>query len=145
MSNHKCFNTVLFLYLNDYFVWIFRGALFYSNEIQQYAIPFMGSDPSVVKRTQRFLVEEHEATPVCMRIKGYEMLSAFLFSSIFVSNVSDEDNLFLMIERFAFRWFSFIKNTLWTFFFFFYGPNNTSKPVLLNSRSSMVHTLEWEV
>uniref|UniRef100_A0A3P9GZF2 Saccharopine dehydrogenase-like oxidoreductase n=1 Tax=Oryzias latipes TaxID=8090 RepID=A0A3P9GZF2_ORYLA len=41
-----------------------RGALFYSNEIQQYAIPFMGSDPSVVKRTQRFLVEEHEATPV---------------------------------------------------------------------------------
>ncbi|KAF6731093.1 Saccharopine dehydrogenase-like oxidoreductase [Oryzias melastigma] len=41
-----------------------RGALFYSNEIQQYAIPFMGSDPSVVKRSQRFLVEEHKATPV---------------------------------------------------------------------------------
>ncbi|KAM4743909.1 saccharopine dehydrogenase-like oxidoreductase [Anableps anableps] len=41
-----------------------RGALFYSNEIQQYALPFMGSDPSVVKRTQRFLTEEHEATPV---------------------------------------------------------------------------------
>ncbi|KAM9860847.1 saccharopine dehydrogenase-like oxidoreductase [Aulostomus maculatus] len=41
-----------------------RGALFYSNEIQQYTLPFMGSDPSVVKRTQRFLVEEHEATPV---------------------------------------------------------------------------------
>uniref|UniRef100_A0A3Q2GFU3 Saccharopine dehydrogenase-like oxidoreductase n=1 Tax=Cyprinodon variegatus TaxID=28743 RepID=A0A3Q2GFU3_CYPVA len=34
------------------------------NEIQQYAVPFMGSDPSVVKRTQRFLVEEHQATPV---------------------------------------------------------------------------------
>ncbi|XP_013872647.1 saccharopine dehydrogenase-like oxidoreductase [Austrofundulus limnaeus] len=41
-----------------------RGALFYSNEIQQYAIPFMGSDPAVVKRTQRFLAEEHRATPV---------------------------------------------------------------------------------
>ncbi|XP_054892904.1 saccharopine dehydrogenase-like oxidoreductase [Poeciliopsis prolifica] len=41
-----------------------RGALFYSNEIQQYALPFMGSDPSVVKRTQRFLAEEHQATPV---------------------------------------------------------------------------------
>ncbi|XP_034043763.1 saccharopine dehydrogenase-like oxidoreductase [Thalassophryne amazonica] len=41
-----------------------RGTLFYSNEIQQYAVPFMGSDPSVVKRTQRFLVEEHQATPV---------------------------------------------------------------------------------
>ncbi|KAF0043344.1 hypothetical protein F2P81_004681 [Scophthalmus maximus] len=35
-----------------------------SNEIQQYTVPFMGSDPSVVKRTQRFLAEDHEATPV---------------------------------------------------------------------------------
>ncbi|KAM6943246.1 saccharopine dehydrogenase-like oxidoreductase [Xenentodon cancila] len=41
-----------------------RGAMFFSNEIQQYALPFMGSDPSVVKRTQRFLVEEHQDTPV---------------------------------------------------------------------------------
>ncbi|XP_031586758.1 saccharopine dehydrogenase-like oxidoreductase [Oreochromis aureus] len=41
-----------------------RGALFYSNELQQYSVPFMGSDPSVVKRTQRFLAEEYEATPV---------------------------------------------------------------------------------
>ncbi|KAF7662103.1 hypothetical protein LDENG_00246290 [Lucifuga dentata] len=41
-----------------------RSALFYSNEIQQYSLPFMGSDPSVVKRTQRFLVEEHQDTPV---------------------------------------------------------------------------------
>uniref|UniRef100_A0A3Q3L7H5 Saccharopine dehydrogenase-like oxidoreductase n=1 Tax=Labrus bergylta TaxID=56723 RepID=A0A3Q3L7H5_9LABR len=40
-----------------------RGTLFFSNEIQQYTVPFMGSDPSVVKRTQRFLVEEHQATP----------------------------------------------------------------------------------
>lgn len=42
---------------------MFRSALFYSNEIQQYAVPFMGSDPSVVKRTQRFLSEEQQ-TPV---------------------------------------------------------------------------------
>lgn len=41
-----------------------RGALFFSNEIQQYSVPFMGSDPSVVKRSQRFLAEEHQATPV---------------------------------------------------------------------------------
>ncbi|XP_033845767.1 saccharopine dehydrogenase-like oxidoreductase [Periophthalmus magnuspinnatus] len=41
-----------------------RGALFYSNEIQQYTIPFMGSDPAVVKRTQRFLVEHDEVPPV---------------------------------------------------------------------------------
>lgn len=43
---------------------VFRGALFFSNEIQQYTVPFMGSDPSVVKRTQRYLVEEHQTTPV---------------------------------------------------------------------------------
>uniref|UniRef100_A0A8C9Y5P4 Saccharopine dehydrogenase-like oxidoreductase n=1 Tax=Sander lucioperca TaxID=283035 RepID=A0A8C9Y5P4_SANLU len=41
-----------------------RGTLFFSNEIQQYTVPFMGSDPSVVKRTQRFLVDEHQANPV---------------------------------------------------------------------------------
>ncbi|KAI5101946.1 saccharopine dehydrogenase a [Silurus meridionalis] len=41
-----------------------RGVLFYSNELQQYAIPFMGTDPSVVKRTQRYLSEEYQETPV---------------------------------------------------------------------------------
>ncbi|XP_060923763.1 saccharopine dehydrogenase-like oxidoreductase [Limanda limanda] len=41
-----------------------RGSLFFSNEIQQYTVPFMGSDPSVVKRSQRFLVEENQATQV---------------------------------------------------------------------------------
>lgn len=41
-----------------------RSALFFSDEIQQYTVPFMGSDPSVVKRTQRYLVEEQQATPV---------------------------------------------------------------------------------
>uniref|UniRef100_A0A671WS63 Saccharopine dehydrogenase-like oxidoreductase n=1 Tax=Sparus aurata TaxID=8175 RepID=A0A671WS63_SPAAU len=35
-----------------------------SREIEQYAIPFMGSDPSVVKRTQRFLYEEQQQSPV---------------------------------------------------------------------------------
>uniref|UniRef100_A0A671MHQ1 Saccharopine dehydrogenase-like oxidoreductase n=1 Tax=Sinocyclocheilus anshuiensis TaxID=1608454 RepID=A0A671MHQ1_9TELE len=41
-----------------------RGTLFYSNELQQYAIPFMGTDPSVVKRTQRYLTEELNESPV---------------------------------------------------------------------------------
>ncbi|XP_030631771.1 saccharopine dehydrogenase-like oxidoreductase [Chanos chanos] len=41
-----------------------RGALFFSEEVQQYAIPFMGADPSVVKRSQRFLTEEYEESPV---------------------------------------------------------------------------------
>ncbi|KAL2098569.1 hypothetical protein ACEWY4_005049 [Coilia grayii] len=41
-----------------------RSALFFSNEVQQYAVPFMGADVSVVKRTQRFLVEEHKESPV---------------------------------------------------------------------------------
>ncbi|CAH2249906.1 saccharopine dehydrogenase-like oxidoreductase [Pelobates cultripes] len=41
-----------------------RGALFYANEVGQYAIPFLGADASVVRRTQRFLHEHHEETPV---------------------------------------------------------------------------------
>ncbi|KAM9817061.1 saccharopine dehydrogenase-like oxidoreductase [Neosynchiropus ocellatus] len=41
-----------------------RGSLFFSPEIQQYSVPFMGSDPSVVKRTQRFLSDQHQETPV---------------------------------------------------------------------------------
>ncbi|XP_041792767.1 saccharopine dehydrogenase-like oxidoreductase [Chelmon rostratus] len=41
-----------------------RGAIFFSNEIQQYTVPFMGSDAAVVKRSQRFLMEEQQATPV---------------------------------------------------------------------------------
>ncbi|MGH0149176.1 UNVERIFIED_CONTAM: hypothetical protein FKN15_062841 [Acipenser sinensis] len=41
-----------------------RGAVFYSDEVKQYAVPFMGSDPSVVKRTQRYLCEELEESPV---------------------------------------------------------------------------------
>ncbi|XP_041109567.1 saccharopine dehydrogenase-like oxidoreductase [Polyodon spathula] len=41
-----------------------RGAVFYSDEVKQYAVPFMGSDPSVVKRTQRYLCEELKESPV---------------------------------------------------------------------------------
>ncbi|XP_076612898.1 saccharopine dehydrogenase b [Chaetodon auriga] len=41
-----------------------RGFVFFSKEIEEYAIPFMGSDPSVVKRTQRFLYEEEHQSPV---------------------------------------------------------------------------------
>ncbi|XP_041952240.1 saccharopine dehydrogenase-like oxidoreductase isoform X2 [Alosa sapidissima] len=37
-----------------------RGALFFCKEIGQYAVPFMGSDPSVVRRTQRYLCEEED-------------------------------------------------------------------------------------
>uniref|UniRef100_A0A8C6V4H3 Saccharopine dehydrogenase-like oxidoreductase n=1 Tax=Neogobius melanostomus TaxID=47308 RepID=A0A8C6V4H3_9GOBI len=43
-----------------------RGSLFYSNEILQYTVPFMGSDPSVVKRTQRYLVEQQDATQAAL-------------------------------------------------------------------------------
>ncbi|KAM9315924.1 saccharopine dehydrogenase-like oxidoreductase [Gastrophryne carolinensis] len=41
-----------------------RGAVFYSNEVKQYAIPFLGSDASVVRRTQRYLHENLQETPV---------------------------------------------------------------------------------
>ncbi|XP_041038609.1 saccharopine dehydrogenase a, tandem duplicate 1 [Carcharodon carcharias] len=41
-----------------------RGSVFYSNTMNQYAIPFIGSDASVVKRTQRYLYENLQESPV---------------------------------------------------------------------------------
>ncbi|XP_048392380.1 saccharopine dehydrogenase a, tandem duplicate 1 isoform X2 [Stegostoma tigrinum] len=41
-----------------------RGSVFYSDTMNQYAIPFMGSDASVVKRTQRYLHENLNESPV---------------------------------------------------------------------------------
>ncbi|KAI3363620.1 hypothetical protein L3Q82_001252 [Scortum barcoo] len=52
-----------------------RGFMFFSKEIEQYAIPFMGSDPSVVKRTQRFLHEEEQQSPVAIYQQSGNMMS----------------------------------------------------------------------
>ncbi|XP_074920314.1 saccharopine dehydrogenase-like oxidoreductase [Chelonoidis abingdonii] len=41
-----------------------RGLVFYSQEFKEYCIPFMGSDVSVVKRTQRYLHTHLQETPV---------------------------------------------------------------------------------
>uniref|UniRef100_A0A8C8R783 Saccharopine dehydrogenase-like oxidoreductase n=1 Tax=Pelusios castaneus TaxID=367368 RepID=A0A8C8R783_9SAUR len=41
-----------------------RGLVFYSKEFKEYSIPFMGSDVSVVKRTQRYLHTDLQETPV---------------------------------------------------------------------------------
>ncbi|CAM2111416.1 saccharopine dehydrogenase-like oxidoreductase [Caretta caretta] len=41
-----------------------RGLVFYSQEFKEYSIPFMGSDVSVVKRTQRYLHTDLQETPV---------------------------------------------------------------------------------
>ncbi|NWT30454.1 SCPDL oxidoreductase, partial [Cardinalis cardinalis] len=41
-----------------------RGFMFYSPEFKEYCLTFMGSDGSVVKRTQRYLHTELQQTPV---------------------------------------------------------------------------------
>uniref|UniRef100_A0A1B8XX15 Saccharopine dehydrogenase-like oxidoreductase n=1 Tax=Xenopus tropicalis TaxID=8364 RepID=A0A1B8XX15_XENTR len=41
-----------------------RGTVCYSNELKEYAIPFLGADASVVKRTQRYLYENLQESPV---------------------------------------------------------------------------------
>ncbi|NWX91104.1 SCPDL oxidoreductase, partial [Nothoprocta pentlandii] len=41
-----------------------RGLVFYSQEFREYSIPFMGSDVSVVKRSQRYLHTQLQETPV---------------------------------------------------------------------------------
>ncbi|KAJ7337116.1 hypothetical protein OS493_009968 [Desmophyllum pertusum] len=41
-----------------------RGAISYSRELQKWCIPFMGADPSVVRRSQRHSVEIRDKKPV---------------------------------------------------------------------------------
>ena len=43
---------------------VFRGAVFYGKEVDKWSLPFLGSDPSVVRRTQRYKYEELEQPPL---------------------------------------------------------------------------------
>uniref|UniRef100_A0A673IR43 Saccharopine dehydrogenase-like oxidoreductase n=1 Tax=Sinocyclocheilus rhinocerous TaxID=307959 RepID=A0A673IR43_9TELE len=91
-----------------------RGTLFYSNELQQYAIPFMGSDPSVVKRTQRFLNEELTESPVqygaYVGVGGISNIFKLVFAGLmffFLVKFSFGRNLLIKFpEFFSFGFFS---------------------------------------
>ncbi|XP_028580006.1 saccharopine dehydrogenase-like oxidoreductase [Podarcis muralis] len=73
-----------------------RGALFYSNELKQYSIPFMGSDVSVVKRTQHYLLTDLKETPVqyaaYATVGGLGTVIKLMFAGL----------LFLMLVKFNF-------------------------------------------
>nr|XP_060609922.1 saccharopine dehydrogenase-like oxidoreductase [Anolis sagrei ordinatus] len=73
-----------------------RGAVFFCNELQQYSIPFMGADVSVVKRTQRYLHTQEEETPVqyaaYATIGGIGNVIKLMFAGL----------LFLMLVKFNF-------------------------------------------
>ncbi|KAM4042485.1 saccharopine dehydrogenase-like oxidoreductase [Anomaloglossus baeobatrachus] len=73
-----------------------RGAVFYSNEVQQYSIPFPGSDASVVKRTQRYLYESLKETPVqyaaYFAVGGIASVIRLMFAGF----------LFLLFTKFSF-------------------------------------------
>ncbi|XP_053238706.1 saccharopine dehydrogenase-like oxidoreductase isoform X1 [Podarcis raffonei] len=73
-----------------------RGALFYSNELKQYSIPFMGSDVSVVKRTQHYLHTDLKETPVqyaaYATVGGLGTVIKLMFAGL----------LFLMLVKFNF-------------------------------------------
>ena len=43
---------------------ICRGFISYSREVQKWCIPFMGADPSVVRRSQRHSVEVQNKKPI---------------------------------------------------------------------------------
>nr|XP_033795439.1 saccharopine dehydrogenase-like oxidoreductase isoform X2 [Geotrypetes seraphini] len=91
-----------------------RGAVFYSNELKQYAVPFPGSDVSVVKRTQRYLYENMDESPVqyCayVTVGGIAsviklMFAGFLF--LFFTKFSFGRNLLIKYPKFfSFGYFS---------------------------------------
>uniref|UniRef100_A0A8B9GT46 Saccharopine dehydrogenase-like oxidoreductase n=1 Tax=Astyanax mexicanus TaxID=7994 RepID=A0A8B9GT46_ASTMX len=94
-----------------------RSALFYSNEIQQYSVPFMGADPAVVKRTQRFLHEELQENPVqygaYVGVGGVSSVVKLLFAGL----------MFWILVQFSFGRNLLIKGS--SFRFGFYGEGYT--------------------
>ncbi|NWR35384.1 SCPDL oxidoreductase, partial [Tachuris rubrigastra] len=73
-----------------------RGFLFYNREFKEYSIPFMGSDGSVVKRTQRYLHTELQETPVqygaYVNVGGLGSVIKLIFAGM----------LFLLLVKFNF-------------------------------------------
>ncbi|NXS06754.1 SCPDL oxidoreductase, partial [Neodrepanis coruscans] len=73
-----------------------RGFLCYNQEFKEYSIPFMGSDASVVKRTQRYLHTELQETPVqygaYVNIGGLGSVIKLMFAGM----------LFLLLVKFDF-------------------------------------------
>ncbi|XP_066467604.1 saccharopine dehydrogenase-like oxidoreductase [Tiliqua scincoides] len=73
-----------------------RGAVFYSNELNQYSVPFMGSDVSVVKRTQRYLHTHLNESPIqyaaYTTVGGIGSVIKLMFAGL----------LFLMLVKFDF-------------------------------------------
>ncbi|XP_010137930.1 PREDICTED: saccharopine dehydrogenase-like oxidoreductase [Buceros rhinoceros silvestris] len=73
-----------------------RGFAFYSQEFKEYCLPFMGSDVSVVKRSQRYLHTELQETPVqygaYVNIGGLGSLIKLMFAGI----------LFFLLVKFSF-------------------------------------------
>lgn len=98
-----------------------RGAVFYSNEVQQYAIPFLGSDASVVKRTQRYLHENLQETPVqyaaYAAVGGITSVIKLMFAGF----------LFLLFTKFSFGRKLLIKFPKFFSFGFFSKEGPTQK------------------
>ncbi|NXK83235.1 SCPDL oxidoreductase, partial [Amazona guildingii] len=73
-----------------------RGLVFYSREFKEYSIPFMGSDASVVKRSQRYVHTELQETPVqygaYVSVGGLGSVMKLMFAGI----------LFLLLVKFSF-------------------------------------------
>ncbi|NWQ79364.1 SCPDL oxidoreductase, partial [Columbina picui] len=70
--------------------------VFFNQEFKEYSIPFMGSDASVVKRSQRYLHTELQETPVqygaYVNIGGLGSVIKLMFAGI----------LFLLLVKFSF-------------------------------------------
>ncbi|XP_038616979.1 saccharopine dehydrogenase-like oxidoreductase [Tachyglossus aculeatus] len=64
-----------------------RWPVSYTRELKQYSVPFMGADASVVRRTQRYLYENHEESPVqyaaYVTIGGITSVVKLMFAGLF--------------------------------------------------------------
>ncbi|KAM4772159.1 saccharopine dehydrogenase-like oxidoreductase [Rhinophrynus dorsalis] len=73
-----------------------RGAVFYSNEVKEYAIPFLGPDVSVVNRTQLYLHENLKEPPV--QYSAYAAVGGL--TSVF--KLMFAGSLFILLAKFSY-------------------------------------------
>ena len=60
----------------------YRGSVFYGKEVEKWCLPFMGADPSVVRRTQRYKHEElNEST---LQYGAYFTMPSLIYVGLFM-------------------------------------------------------------
>ena len=68
--------------LQNHFLPRFRGSIFYGKEVDKWSLPFLGADPSVVRRTQRYRNDELQKPPI--QYAAYFTMPSIIYVAMFL-------------------------------------------------------------